>query len=70
MLTTDDGPIKYNNQLGNYNDDDNADNGDDSKGMVQAWVAQKLVNLCHRPWYWWESIPAKMARLAKSQSLE
>ena len=45
MLTTDDGPIKYNNQLGNDNNDDNADNGDDSKDMVLAWVAQKLVNL-------------------------
>jgi hypothetical protein len=25
---------------------------------------------CHRPWYWREHIPAKMARLAKGQTLE
>jgi hypothetical protein len=25
---------------------------------------------CHRPWYWREDIPAKMAQLAKRQFLE
>ncbi len=31
--------------------------------LMQQWIS---ICLCHRPWYWRESIPAKMAWLAKS----
>ena len=30
----------------------------------------EFAEICHRPWYWREHIPAKMARLAKGQTLE
>ena len=39
-------------------------------GKVNEVTADSESSACHRPWYWRESIPAKMARLAKSQSLE
>ncbi len=29
-------------------------------------IFQLITEACHRPWYWRESIPAKMARLAES----
>jgi hypothetical protein len=30
----------------------------------------EFAEICHWPWYWREHIPAKMARLAKGQTLE
>ncbi len=43
---------------------------DDLTGSLAPLAYVKDFYLCHRPWYWREDIPAKMARLAKSQSPE
>jgi hypothetical protein len=41
-------------------------------GCLMPYLSVKKYGggMCHRPWYWREHIPAKMARLAKGQTLE
>jgi hypothetical protein len=34
--------------------------------LTTVEIAEAQHKDCHRPWYWRESIPAKMARLTKS----